>query len=321
MAMTMRSEGAGQDSTGDGAADALLCALAESAAALCLCDGDDRIRYASAAFRAAFFPQFDGRPADFTATVAAAMAAGTGLRPVSTPPEEIARAMRDGRRALAGSRGFACDIVDGTWWAATETRLSNGWILVVAQDISALKRAEARLRDAHDSALAEARTDDLTGAPNRRHGLRRAEALFKATRGAGPGLSLALLDVDHFKSINDVYGHEAGDRALVHFARHVMAAVGPEDQFSRLGGDEFLLVRPRAGAARLDADLAEILADILAALPPVNLDGSAEPLRLSISVGVAQSRRAESWPALMHRADMALYRAKAGGRDRIALAV
>ncbi len=315
--MTMRTERAGEHSTGDGVADALLRALAESAAALCLCDGDDRIRYANAAFRAAFFPQFDGRPADFTATVAAAMAAGTGLKPVSAPLEEIARAIRNGRQALAGSRGFACDIVDGTWWAATETRLSNGWILVVAQDISTLKRAEAQLRDAHDSALAESRTDELTGAPNRRHGLRRAEALFKAGRAAGTGLSLALLDVDHFKSINDVYGHEAGDRALVHFAGCMMAAVGPEDQFSRLGGDEFLLVRPRAGSVPLDA----ALAGIIAALPPVDLDGAPERLRLSVSVGVAQSRSDESWPALMHRADMALYRAKAGGRDRIALAV
>ncbi len=306
----------GPDSIGDDVADAVLVALAESAA-LCLCDRDDVIRHATPAFRAAFFPQFDGSPTEFTAAVAAAMAAGTSLRPTSTSPEEIVRAVRRGRRALVGSRSFACDIVGGTWWAVTETRLSNGWILVVAQDITALKRAEAQLRDAHDSALAEARTDDLTGAPNRRHGLRRAEAAFKALRAEGSGLSLALLDVDHFKSINDVYGHEAGDRALVHFARHMMAAVGPEDQFSRLGGDEFLLVRPRTGAARLDA----ALAGILAALPPVDIDGSAERLRLSISVGVAQSRPDESWPALMHRADMALYRAKAGGRDRIALAV
>ena len=289
---------------------------AESAAGLCLCDADDLIRYANAAFIAAFFPGFDGRPADFMETITTAMGDGTGIRLVSTTPDDFARQSRRARRALSGSRSFSTDMIDGSWWGVTDTKLSNGWVLAIAQDISPLKREEAKLRDAHDSALAESQTDDLTGAPNRRHGLRRAEALWEAAQKAGHPLSIALMDVDHFKAINDAHGHETGDRALSHLVRVLMAAIRPEDAFSRLGGDEFLLVRPGAAGGCLDA----ALGIILATLPPVALEPPARPLHLSISVGVAEMRANEAWPALLHRADMALYRAKKGGRSRIARA-
>ena len=101
----------------------------------------------------------------------------------------------------------------------TDTRPSNGWIVSVAQDITGLRREGVKLRDAHDSALVEAQTDCLTGAPNRRYGLRRAEAFWRAAQTAPHILSIALLDVDRFEAINDVFGHETGDRALVHLSR------------------------------------------------------------------------------------------------------
>lgn len=314
----MRIECTGmQGPTGDEAVEAILSGFSESAAALCLCDADDLIQHANATFRNAFFPQFDGRPAEFMDTMAAAMRAGTGIRLVSANLEDFTCAIRKVRRRLVGSRSFATDFVDGRWWSVTDTKLSNGWILAVAQDISALKNEEAKLRDAHATAVEEAQTDYLTGVPNRRHGLRRAEALFRRAQAEGLGLSLALIDVDHFKTINDVYGHEAGDRALVHLARHLMEAIPGGDQFSRLGGDEFLLVRADADAGSLGTALAAFLD----ALPPVAFAGASGRLRLSISAGVARSMPDDTWPGLMHRADIALYDAKAGGRDRIALAV
>ncbi len=296
-------------------AEALRRGFAESAAAFCLCDAQDLIRHVNPPFLRAFIPQFDGRPAGFVETILAAAEAGRGMRLSSAAPEVFAPRVRAERRALVGSRSFAADSTDGSWWSVTDTKLSNGWILAIAQDISALKDAEARLRDAHDTALVEAHTDFLTGAPNRRHGLRRAEALWKDAR-TGAGLSLALLDVDHFKAINDVYGHEAGDRALVHLTRSLMLALGRDDQFCRLGGDEFMLLRPGSGGAPLD----HALAAMIGGLPPFRPGDGLEELRLSVSVGVAHARPGESWPGLMHRADMALYGAKAGGRDRIALA-
>lgn len=297
----------------DGVARAMLEAFAESAAGLCLCDDADLIRYANPPFRDAFFPEYDGRPADFMTTISAAMKAGTGIRLVSTSPEEFTQSIRQRRQALVGSYSFATDLLDGSWWGITDTKLSNGWIAIVAQDVSPLKNEEARLRNARDAAVAEARTDFLTGAPNRRDGLRRAEELWEAAQRRGVALSVALLDVDHFKAINDVYGHDAGDRALLHFSRYMMHAVAPEDQFSRLGGDEFMLVSARGGRGRLDTGLKLILAS----LPNAPLPGLCDGLRLSISVGVARSKGGETWPDLMHRADAALYAAKARGRNRI----
>ena len=291
----------------------MLRGLAESAAALCLCDAADLIRYANPAFRAAFFPAYDGCPVDFMDAIVAAMRAGTGLRIASASPDAFAAGSRRRRQGLVGSHSFSADMMDKSWWSVTDTKLSNGWILIVAQDISALKDEEARLRDAHRTALAEAQTDFLTGVPNRRYGLRRAEQLWKEARRAGVALSIALFDVDHFKAINDIYGHEVGDRALVHFAQTMMTAMAPEDAFVRLGGDEFLMIRTWSDGLALSASLTATIA----ALSPLELQGSPERLRLSISVGVAEARDNDTWAELMHRADMALYKAKAGGRCRI----
>ena len=88
-----------------------------------------------------------------------------------------------------------------------------------------------------------------------------------------------------------------------------MRLIGPDDAFSRLGGDEFLLARPRARGATLDATLSRLLA----AIPRLTVETGAEPLRLSLSAGVAEARPDDTWAAPMQRADMALYEAKAGG--------
>ena len=296
--------------------DALLRGFAESGAGLCLCDAEDRIRFVNARFREAFIPQFDGQPKDFIGTVLTAVQAGTGVKLSSADPEEFACRNHRERRDLIGSRSFSTDMVDGGWWSVTHTKLSNGWILIVAQDITGLKREEARLRDAHHLALTEANTDYLTGIPNRRHGLREAQALWRATQAEGEGFAVALLDIDHFKTINDVYGHETGDQALRHLASFVMAALATHDQISRLGGDEFLILRPGSDAHTLES----FLADIVAIIPPLDVLIGAEQLRLSFSIGIAEARRGETWPELMHRADMALYTAKAGGRGRTARA-
>ena len=280
--------------------DAMRLGFAESLSGLCLCDEGDLIRYANERFRSAFLPTFDGRPTDFIDTVVAGMQAGVGLR--ISEPEAFTLDNRRRRLELVGSRSFSTDTIDGAWWSVTDTKLSNGWMLSVTQDITSLKNQEAQLRDAHDSALLEAQTDYLTGAPNRRHGLRRAAALWQKAQAAAQPLSIALLDVDHFKAINDRLGHEAGDHALVHLSRWIMRMIRPDDIFSRLGGDEFLLIRPHSQGAALDAALVAILA----AIPPVGLGGGAEPLRLSLSAGIAEARPSDTWAGLMHRADMAL---------------
>lgn len=145
--------------------------------------------------------------------------------------------------------------------------------------------------------------DALTGLPNRRFILTQLGALISGARRHGRVLTAAIVDVDHFKSINDRFGHAEGDRVLAAVARAMRAQLRAEDQLGRLGGEEFLALLPDTGAG--DAQAA---ADKLRA--------SAATAGVTVSVGWAAWEEEERGDALLHRADEALYAAKAGGRDR-----
>ncbi|HEY2020973.1 GGDEF domain-containing protein [Paraburkholderia sp.] len=173
---------------------------------------------------------------------------------------------------------------------------------------------------AHDR-LAErferlANVDDLTGAVSRRAFLERGGVLLNASLRSGLPVAIAIVDIDSFKSVNDTYGHAAGDQVLAHFAAFVARELRAGDVFGRLGGEEFGVLCPVTTAA--DAVmLLERLRGGLTASTPVELPRG---LRYTFSVGVDQWRRGESLEQLMARADRALYAAKAAGRDRVVAA-
>ncbi|MDP3075502.1 GGDEF domain-containing protein [Bradyrhizobium sp.] len=174
---------------------------------------------------------------------------------------------------------------------------------------SELKAANRRIEE-----LAE--LDELTGSFNRRcimHVL--DEEVVRAHRGNTP-CSVALIDLDWFKRINDTYGHPTGDEVLRAFAITVFANIRPIDKFGRYGGEEFLLLLPETsgeGAARILYRLRAIIAD---------LDWSAfsPGMQVTISAGVATLKPNETPDIILARADSALYAAKARGRNRIASA-
>jgi diguanylate cyclase (GGDEF)-like protein len=166
--------------------------------------------------------------------------------------------------------------------------------------------AELEARSTHDA---------LTGLPNRRlFDDRIATAIAEAER-FGHALSVLAIDIDHFKQINDLHGHQVGDEALVAVARTLARGVRAVDTVARIGGEEFAIILSRADLAEA-ARIAEKLRREVAAL---TLRGAGDqPLgHLSISVGVAQWRRGESAGSLLGRADAALYDAKRSGRNRI----
>ncbi|MBX6318203.1 GGDEF domain-containing protein [Pigmentiphaga sp.] len=173
---------------------------------------------------------------------------------------------------------------------------------------------------AHDR-LAErlerlASLDELTGLLIRRAFMAQAEAAVKTAARTGRPLALALVDLDHFKRINDQYGHARGDEVLARFAKTVTANLRAGDVFGRLGGEEFALLCPDTSASD-----ALILLNRLRTL--VAQAGNTEEqggLVVTFSAGVDQYRAGDSLPHLMGRADAALYRAKALGRDRIVIA-
>jgi two-component system cell cycle response regulator len=177
--------------------------------------------------------------------------------------------------------------------------------------------ANARL---HQQMTVLARIDELTGIDNRRAGMARLEEeIARATRSGRP-LGLLLVDLDHFKSVNDTYGHRMGDRVLVHVTRVCRTALRPTDLIARYGGEELLVVLPDA-----DVDAATVIAERLrlavAAEATPRPDG--DPVAVTLTIGGI------SWTptvhadadALLTSADVALYAGKADGRNRSVIRV
>lgn len=150
--------------------------------------------------------------------------------------------------------------------------------------------------------------DPLTGVGNRR--LLELELADAASKGAGAGTppGLALLDLDHFKRVNDQFGHEAGDQALVQFAELVRQSLRKVDRFYRFGGEEFVLLAPA-----LDAEGLHALAEKIRSTTASGLIGPGGPI--TVSIGATLLQPGEHWTSWLGRADAALYRAKHGGRN------
>jgi diguanylate cyclase (GGDEF)-like protein len=156
-----------------------------------------------------------------------------------------------------------------------------------------------------------ASTDELTGVANRRALMAGAERELALARAQNRPLALLMIDVDHFKRINDTHGHPVGDAVLRHLARVLGVSLRERDRLGRIGGEEFVVVLPGSSleAAR---SVAERTRAAVAAAP---LDSGGLCVRFSISVGVAEVAAVDGLKELFAKADAALYRAKASGRN------
>jgi diguanylate cyclase (GGDEF)-like protein len=183
----------------------------------------------------------------------------------------------------------------------------------LTQALAEMSTTYVELDIARDEIDRAARTDALTGAANRGH----AAETLAAELAAGRPLGVLLLDVDHFKRVNDAYGHAAGDDVLVEVVRRTSKAVRHSDLVGRWGGEEFIVVTDAADADVL-ARLGERVRGAVAAGPVV---AGEERIRVTVSVGAAAAGTpAPSADALVAAADAALYAAKDAGRDRVMLA-
>ncbi len=161
------------------------------------------------------------------------------------------------------------------------------------------------------------RTDALTGLSNRRHFSAALEHLEAEAARRGQPLSLLVIDLDHFKRVNDENGHEAGDACLARFGERLCEVFAqPGAHLARLGGEEFAVLLPGLDAPAAAA-LAETLRASLAARPLPLREGL---IRISVSVGVAGRGPGQDAAAFFRAADQAMYRAKAEGRDRVRVA-
>lgn len=158
-----------------------------------------------------------------------------------------------------------------------------------------------------------ARADPLTLLANRRGFIETAELELNAAARDRVPLAAVLVDIDHFKRVNDVHGHAVGDRVLVEVAEGLRQAARPGDRSARWGGEEFILLLPNTGREAAEA-LAQRLREQLQA---ASIHGVQPPLHVTASLGVAEWRSGETLAELVARADAALYRAKENGRNRV----
>ena len=178
------------------------------------------------------------------------------------------------------------------------------------------RRYTERLRDNVQMSIEMAITDPLTGLFNRRYMESHLTRLVDQAAARGKPLALMVIDIDYFKSINDNYGHDAGDDVLRDFAMRLKRSIRGIDLACRLGGEEFVIVMPETDTA-VAAMVAERLRRRIAA-EPFAIQQGAETIPVTISIGIASLRGRDDCAAhLLKRADQALYRAKRDGRNRV----
>lgn len=175
-------------------------------------------------------------------------------------------------------------------------------------------RLTRQMERAHTISTRAAQTDELTGLMNRRAFFEHAQVLYAQCRHNQQPLCALMMDMDHFKAINDTYGHQAGDQVLRQIGGVISASFRQADVYGRLGGEEFAVLLPNT-SLETARDIAERLIKAISGL-------AAEPVQgLTASLGVATTRSLDQdLHSLMNTADQALYRAKAMGRNQVAIA-
>jgi two-component system cell cycle response regulator len=178
------------------------------------------------------------------------------------------------------------------------------------------KRYSDRLRHNVQLSLEMAITDQLTGLHNRRYMARHLDNLLSNARRGERPLAFVIMDIDHFKQVNDTHGHDIGDEVLKEFAGRIAANTRGIDLACRYGGEEFVVVMPDTDVASAYA-IAERLRQTVEA-NPIRISRAPGLLNVTISIGIARMEGADDTAdALLHRADQALYRAKRSGRNRV----
>ncbi|MBJ7485505.1 PleD family two-component system response regulator [Brevundimonas sp.] len=194
---------------------------------------------------------------------------------------------------------------------------------VDSEELAARARTQIRrkrytdfLREKLDYSLEMAVTDALTGLHNRRYMSGQLQAFVQRANHGGDPVAVLVLDIDHFKAVNDGFGHDAGDEVLSEFAVRLATNVRAVDLPCRLGGEEFVVVMPDTSLEDAHSIADRIRRDVGSA--PFRVMGGREHLTITVSVGVAASLGEGDTPeALLKRADEGVYEAKASGRNRV----
>jgi diguanylate cyclase (GGDEF)-like protein/PAS domain S-box-containing protein len=238
--------------------------------------------------------------------------------------EHVQRFVRSGRARILGmGRETVAQRKDGSTFpidiSVSKAEVEDGLVFVgLIRDITERKRAEAELQAAKEAAEEAARRDPLTGLWNHNQILEQLiEELSRSDR-LGTQVSVAMIDLDHFKQINDTHGHMVGDEVLREISNRLNEVVRVYDKVGRFGGEEFVVVLPGTSQAEAEA-AAERIREHLSQAP---VETSVGPLTVTASLGVVtrQGELANDATTLLVAADTALYSSKESGRDRVTVA-
>ncbi|MET9435940.1 EAL domain-containing protein [Streptomyces sp. NPDC006551] len=239
-------------------------------------------------------------------------------------PEDLGGVVHEVRRFLAASPAeepttrIECRFRSGRGdWLNVESTVNRhqGGLIFNSRDVTERVRLQAQLQH-------NAEHDPLTDLPNRALFTRRVRQALGGRRASDPGTAVLFIDLDGFKAVNDRLGHQAGDELLIQAARRLQDSVRAGDTAARLGGDEFAALILGDGARDRSAREFQVheIADRLRLTlsQPYRLEGG-DDVRVAASIGVAFAEPGISAGDLLRNADLAMYRAKAGGKDRVEL--
>ncbi len=218
------------------------------------------------------------------------------------------------KRRSKDYRAFETDAKDGRWFLVTEQLVEQQYIFMFCSDITEKKQYEFKIKRASEELFKLASVDSLTGLYTRHHFYQQAEREFERCQRNPLPLSLLMIDLDHFKQINDQYGHGGGDEVLRSFAENAQEQLRGYDLIGRLGGEEFAVLLPDTNSHQTKA-IAERIRETSASL---HINYQKQRIHVTASIGIAVASPQDSTlDSLIQRADKLLYKAKQLGRNRI----
>jgi diguanylate cyclase (GGDEF)-like protein/PAS domain S-box-containing protein len=200
---------------------------------------------------------------------------------------------------------------------AKPARLADGSVIWhgFISDVTERKRIEATIREFNEKLERRAHYDALTGLPNRALFRDRLEQEMRHAGAGGHGMALLFIDLDRFKEVNDLLGHDAGDALLAHAARRIARCLRPGDTVARLGGDEFTVILTETAEVEHAENVAQQIIDVLRKPFRIGIEQASISASIGITLYPGDGRHPEE---LMRNADHAMYRAKGAGRNRLA---